>query len=273
LSLRTNLFGAACALALVSFSAPAFAQFNGVLSGDYSHINVSHGGGNANDYGVSGAGAFGLGANWDVQVDGGYHRLTGGGSDANNWNVGGAAYWSGYSARLGAVVGYDDVTGGGADAHATNYGGFVDWYVADWLTFAVKGGWHNGSVTVDNPVPPPASIKANANGEYGGANMTFYLAPDLSLAGYYDYAHFKNFITENDYTAEAEWLISERMPVSLYAGYTRSAFAGTGGADANTVFVGLRFYCDPVRGASLVARQRGGAEIYGTNFGPAALHL
>jgi hypothetical protein len=259
LSLRTNLFGAACALALVSFSAPAFADFSGVLSGDYGNVDFNHGGGSVDDYGVSGGGMFGLAPNWAAQIDGGYHHLSGSGSDANEWNAGGAAFWRANAGRIGAVIGYNDVTGGGANANATNYGLFGDWYAGRSITVGAKGGYFNASHGED--------------GEYAGVAVTGYVMPDFSLSGYYDYSHFKGFTTENDYTAEGEWLISERTPFSIYGGYTRSDFSGTGGVAANTWFVGIRFYCDPVQGATLVDRQRNGAEIYGTTFGPAALHL
>lgn len=261
MSLRTNLFGAACALALVSMSAPASAEFSGVLSGNYSNIDVNHGGGSADLYGISGGGMFGLAPNWAAQIDGAYDHasVSGGGGDGNDWIVNGAAFWRAQAGRLGASVGYNATTGGGADEHATHYGVFGDWYATRSITFGVKGGYFNASHGED--------------GEYAGAALTGYVMPDLSLTGSYDLAHLKGFTTENDYTAQAEWLISERTPFSVYGGYTRSEFAGTGGIAANTWFVGVRFYSDPTDSATLVDRQRTGAEIYGTSFGPAALHL
>lgn len=255
--LRTTLLGAGCALALISMSAPASAEFSGVLSGNYANSDFSHGGGSVDSYGVAGGGMFGLAPNWAAQIDGGYHHLSGSGSDADAWNVDGSAFWRASAGRIGAAVGYNDVTKGGG--HATNYGLFGDWYATQAITLGVKGGWFNAS--------------GNSDGEYAGAALTGYVMPDFALTGSYDYSHFKGLTTENDYTIQGEWLVSERMPFSVYGGYTRSEFSGTGGVSANTWFVGLRFYCDPTNSAPLVSRQRNGAEIYGTSFGPAALHL
>lgn len=259
MSLRTNLIAAASVLALVSLSAPASAEFAGVVNGNYSNIDINHGGGSADVYGISGGGMFGLAPDWAAQIDGGYHRLSGNGADADNWNIDGAAFWRAQAGRIGATIGYNDVTGGGLSAHTTNYGLFGDWYATEAVTVGVKGGYFNAEHGED--------------GEYAGVGVTGYVMPDLALSGSYDYAHFKGFTTENDYTAQAEWLISERTPVSVYGGYTRSEFSGTGGVAANTWFVGVRFYCDPTDSATLVSRQRNGAEIYGTSFGPSALHL
>lgn len=259
MSVRTNLFGAVCAIAVVSLSAPASAtDFSGILSGNYSNIDVDHGGGSINNWGLNGGGMFGFGPSWAGQIDGGYHHLDGNGASANDWNVDGSAFWRADAGRVGAVVGYNSINGGGADLNVTNYGLFGDWYASRSITVGIKGGAFSAS--------------HNSDGEYFGAALTGYITPDVSLSGMYDYAHFKHITNENDYTAQAEWLISERTPFSVYGGYTRSEFSNGGGA-ANTWFVGVRFYCDPVEGATLVDRQRNGAEIYGTSFGPAAMHL
>lgn len=261
LSLRTNLFGAACALALVSLAAPASAMdFHGILDGGYSNYDFNHGGGSTDDWHINGGAMFGLAPNWAAQVDAGYNDASGA-SDSNAWNINGAAFWRANAGRIGATVGYTsidtNVTGIGT-VHATHYGAFGDWYAGRSITVGVKGGAFNGSGSTD--------------GDYLGAQLTGYVMPDLSLTGSYDYTHIKHATNENDFTIQAEYLFSHRVPVSLYGGYTHSSFSNTGGVDANVWFVGLRFYCDPVEG-SLVDHQRGGAEIYGTHFGPAGLHL
>jgi hypothetical protein len=258
LKFNTTILGAACVAAMALVSAPAFADVSGLVSGDYSNLDLNHGG-SASIYGVDGSGMFGLAPNWAAQIDGGYdHANVSGGGNGNDWVVNGSTFWRLQTGRLGATVGYNATTGGGADEHATHYGLFGDWYAGRAFTVGVKGGLFNGSH--DN------------SGEYAGVALTGYVVPNLSLSAGYDYAHFKHFTNENDYSAEAEWLISRSMPVSIYGGYTRSEFSGTGGLTANTWSVGVRVYFDG-RGESLVQRQQTGAEIYGTNFGPAALHL
>jgi hypothetical protein len=262
LSLRTNLFGAACALALVSVSAPASAtDFHGILDGGYSNYDFNQGAGSTDDWHINGGAMFGLAQNWAAQVDAGYNDASGSGADSNAWTVNGAAFWRSNAGRLGATVGYtslDTKTAPLGTIHTTHYGAFGDWYATRAITFSVKGGAFNAS--------------HDSDGDYLGAALTGYIMPDLALTGSYDYTHIKHITNENDLSIQAEWLVSHSVPVSIYGGYTHSSFSGTGGLKANVWFAGLRFYCDPVDG-SLVEHQRGGAEIYGAHFGPAGLHL
>jgi hypothetical protein len=257
LSLRINLFGAACALALVSLSAPASAtDFSGILDGGYSNFDFNHGGGSANDYHINGGGMFGLAPNWAAQINAGYNHSTASGSDANAWNIDGTAFYRANAGRIGATVGYTSIDVTGPNANATHYGAFGDWYASRSITVGVKGGFFDGNHGV--------------KGDYAGAQNLGYVTPDHALTGSYDYTHLNHVTNENDFTAQAEWLFSHQVPVSLYGGYTRSEFSHS--VSANVWFVGLRFYCDPVEGG-LIDRQRNGAEIYGSHFGPAALHF
>jgi hypothetical protein len=109
----SRLFGAVIVLALCA--APAMAQsmggFDGMLSGNYGITSLSNGGGHANDWGFDGAGAFNLGwSNVAVQADAGWHDFTDHGS-YDDWNAGGAVYWTGHWARLGADAGYQSEGG------------------------------------------------------------------------------------------------------------------------------------------------------------------
>jgi len=258
LSLKLNLFGAACALALATVSAPAFAaaNFDGILDGGYSNYDFSHGGGSVNDWHINGGGMFGLAPSWAAQIDGGYNHSDGNGNSANAWNINGAAFWRANAGRIGATVGYTSIDSSGASANATHYGLFGDWYATRSITVGVKGGAFNGD--------------HSTKGDYAGVQLVGYVTPDFALTGSYDYTHLNHVTNENDFTAQAEWMFSHSMPLSLYGGYTRAEFSHS--ISANVWFVGLRFYCDPVDGA-LVDRQRNGAEIYGAHFGPAALRF
>ncbi len=123
------------------------------------------------------------------------------------------------------------------------------------ITFGVKGGGYNGSHDID--------------GAYAGANLTWYVHQDIALSGGYDYTHLNHAGNENDWTLKAEWLVSERTPFSIYGGYTNSDISH-GGPTINTWFAGVRYYFDG-DAAPLVARQRNGAETWGTSFGPTIL--
>lgn len=258
MSLRSKIIGSASALVLAVCVAGPASAMQGILGVDYSHLSVNHGGGDANNYGLGGTGMFDLGGNFGVQADGGYHHLDGnGGGSSNNWNVGGAAFWTGMEGRVGATVAYTDATGGGLDLHATNYGAFGDWYATRSITVGLKGGGF--------------SANHGANGDYLGAALTGYVTQDFSLQGGYDYTHINHAGNENDWTVKAEYLFSERTPISGYIGYTNSKI-GSGGPTINVFFLGLTYYCDGGAGPeSLAAHQRTGAEQWGTSFGPTLL--
>jgi hypothetical protein len=261
LSLRNKIIGTASALVLTAcVASPAFAMagFNGLLGVDYSHLSVNQGGGSANDFGGAATGMFNVGSQFALQADGGYHYLdaSNGGGHSNDWNAGGTALWTGYMGRIGATAGYNSVDGGGSDAHATNYGAFGDWYAMRALTIGVKGGAFNAS--------------GDTKGEYLGGALTGYVTSDFSLQAGYDYTHLQHAGNESDLSVKAEYMFSERMPLSFYAGYTNSKIS-SGGPTINVFSVGLTFYCDPVGPESLEAHQRAGAEQWGNSFGPSLL--
>ncbi len=260
MSLRSKILGSVCALSVVAFAAPAFAQFDGVFSGDYSHLDANNGGGSANSYGVSGSGAFGLGwSNLAGEVDGGYHHISGDGDNSNVWNVDGSVMWRGMWGRAGGVVGYNsvDVDHAGSE-NVTNYGGFAEFYAGHAITLGVKGGGFNAQHHVD--------------GDYFGAAITGYVTPDVALVGGYDYTHLQHTGNENDWSAQVEWLVSENTPISIYGGYTNTKLTGFGGSETINVWGGgVKFYVDQPGPATLVDRQRAGAATWGTSFGPTVL--
>lgn len=260
MSLRNSIIATAGALTLAAcITSPVFAMggFNGLLGIDYSHLTVNHGGGSGNDYGGAATGMFNLGSPFALQLDGGYHHIDiSHGGNSNDWDVGGTALWTGGMGRVGATVAYDSADGGGNDVHATNYGAFGEWYAMRALTVGVKGGAFNAS--------------GDSNGDYFGGALTGYVMPDFSLRAAYDYTHLQHVGNENDWSVKAEYLLSERTPVSFYLGYTNSKL-GSGGPTVSVFSVGLTLYCDPVGPESLEAHQRTGAEQWGNSFGPSLL--
>ena len=259
MSIRSKILASACVLAVSAFAAPAFAAgFDGVFSGDYSHIDANGGGGSANSWGASGGGLFGINPNWAVQVDGGYHNVdaSGGGGSINVWNVDGSVQWRGMWGRLGAVVGYNSSdAGGGGNIDVTNYGGFVDWYAGKAITATLKAGGFTANAGLD--------------GTYAGVGITGYVTPDFALSATYDYTRLNGLGNENDYGVQAEWLVSETTPISIYAGYTNSKISG-GGPTINIWGGGVKWYVDQAGPVTLVDRQRSGASS-GQAFGPTLL--
>jgi hypothetical protein len=255
--LRATILASAGALALAAFTvgaaqAAAPADFAGVLSADYGHLDANNGGGSGNSWGINGSGEFGLGGSgFAGEIDGGYRNLSGGGLHANDWSIDGSVFWHMTHGRLGAVVGYNsvDVSGGGT-GHLTNYGGFGEWFAGSNVNLGLKAGGFTGSNHTD--------------GDYLGAAATFYAMPDLAITGAYDYTHVQHFGNENDWTIKGEWLVSEKTPVSLFAGYTNSHI--TGGDSANIWFIGVKLYTNGDGSSTLVDRQRNGAATWGTSF-------
>jgi hypothetical protein len=267
-STRSTILASACAAALCAFAGPAFAtDFSGVLSGDYGHSSTS--GASEDTWGASGAGAFGFGSNFAGQVNGGFHQddidVKGFGTiDLDDWNVDGSVFWRGSQGRAGAAVGYDALSGSlgpfSARLDATNYGGFGEWFAGQMFTLGLKGGGVSATANI-------SSIgKGNVDGDYLGAAATVYAMPDLAFTGGYDYDHLSHLGNLNTWSINAEWLVSERTPVSIYAGYENSKVSG-GGSNISTWTVGLKIYTDPMGPAPLVERQRTGAETWGTSFG------
>jgi hypothetical protein len=260
-SLRSKILASACVLAVSAFAAPAFAAgFDGVLSGDYANLSANGGGGSANSWGGSASGIFGFSQNWAAEFDGGYHHISDSGFDVNAWNIDGSAMYRGAWGRVGGVVGYNssDLGGGLGDLNVTNYGGFVDWYAAAHFTVSAKVGGYNASHGLD--------------GDYAGVQVIGYVMPDFSITGAYDYTRLNHAGNENDWSIQAEWLVSETTPVSIYAGYTNTKLSG-GGPTINVWGGGVKFYFDQPGPSTLVDRQRSGASTYGTAFGPTVLKI
>jgi hypothetical protein len=260
MSFKSTILGTVCVVAAAAFAAsPALADFNGTLQGDYSNLSADHGGGSANNWGGSGTGEFGLGmGGLSAQVDTGYHEdsSSGGGASINDWNVDGSLFWLGSMGRVGAAVGYQDLSGDGLSGHLTNYGGFAEWYANHWLTVSVKGGGLDASIS-----------GFNTNGSYIGGQALVYPMHDLSIAGTVDYlsissGHFTN------YGVNAEWLVSESTPISVFGGYTRTEISSGGSTGINVFMIGLKFYCNGNGAATLEDRQRSGTVGWASQIAP-----
>jgi len=251
--LRSTILASAGALALATFAtgaAQAEGDFSGVLGADYAHLDAN--GGSGNSWGINGSGAFGFGmSNLVGEVDGAYRNESGGGLNADDWNIDGSVFWRAAQGRLGAVVGYSSThVSALGTVHATNYGGFGEWYLGN-VTLGAKAGGFSGS--------------GHSDGDYLGAALSLYAMPDLAFRGSYDYAHVQHAGNENDWTIQGEWLVSEQTPVSVFAGYENSHLSGL--SSLNIWFVGIKLYTNSNGSTTLVDRQRNGAATWGTEFG------
>jgi hypothetical protein len=237
--MRNLMFASACAAALL-VSGAASAQVTGTLGGGYSRITDN---GGADIYGVNGSLSTGIGnSGFSFEGTGSYYNANPGGLDL--WTMGGNVYTNSFFGRMA----FGAMHGGVNFGHATSYGVGADWFVSDDLTLSLKGGGNYAS--------------GGNTGGYVGLQGMYYLTPNLALSASADYAgNNSNLGTSlgdlNTEKLRAEWQFSDTLPFSVYGGYQHYE---VGGADANAIFVGVKFYMD---GAStLVGHHRTGSLGY-----------
>jgi hypothetical protein len=234
--MKKVLLGSVGALALcVAFASTASAQVSGTIAGNYANVTNSGGG---DIYGIDGSLAGMFGSNWGVEAAGGYHNESGGGGDI--WDIGGSVFWQGMKGRLAATYQYHDIGGG----NFSSYGVGGEFYASPNFTLAAHGGGESGTGT---------------SGGYAGGMVQWYAMPNLSIDGSVDYISVGAGANITNETIQAEWLISNTTPVSIYGGYQHVDISG---GDANVFFVGVKLYMNGAGGGSLVDRQRNGAPGY-----------
>jgi hypothetical protein len=258
--LRKVILTTVSVLALTSV--PALADdldLSGVLSGNYVHVGSDLP--DANGWGINGAAAMGIAdTDFAIELDAGNNHATVSSVDANDWNVGGSLFWKIPEGRVGVNLNYTEVKlsalGTSATAHTTNYGGFGEYFASDMFTVSGKVGAFSGDL----------------NGLYVSGGVTGYVFPDFAVSASVGFTNFNHAFQETDLGLSGEYLISEEIPVSAFAGYTYSDLSN-GGGNANTVFLGLRLYTNTTGAATLVDRQRKGTVGSLATFGPLGLNL
>lgn len=268
MSYRSIILGTICAAALSAAPlsgalADGFSNFHGTVSGNYAHTDASNGGGNWDSYGIDGSGAIGLGmSDLNAEIDASYHHATVVGIDLNSYRIGGTLFYApsggAIDGRVGATFNYDYLDADIGSGHVNNYGGFAEWYLNHTFTFSAKGGGFDASGNVD--------------GYYLGAQIKAYVCPDIALSGSIDHAKINtySFANETDYTFEGEWMFTDNLPLSVYAGYAASDLSGTS-SNLDTYFIGLRLYTDGNGATSLRDRQRTGNIGWAVSFAPKVL--
>ncbi len=217
-------------------------------------------GDSADLYNINGSLTDTFGGNWGVEATGGYHNLsnTGIGRDLDIWNVGGSAFWANVQGRLAATVNYYSTSAFRADLHVTSYGAGGEFYAGPSVTLAVKGGGNTVDVS-------GFGGSGSDSGGYAGGMAQWYPMPNLSLSGSVDYAEF-SFLDATSETFKAEYLASETLPVSVYAGYEHVEYNTSGfglGGDGDLFSRrAWKFYMNGSDSGTLVDRQRSGSLGY-----------
>jgi len=238
---RTKWLVTGCVLALGTAGTPAMAAapagFAGTLSGGYSYAAADCSGcGHSDNWGFSGQGTFGFGAN-DLagEINGGYTNtsFSGGGGSLDTWGVGGALFWSPDMGRLGISGGWSRASISGFHADVYTYGGFGEYFASD--QFTLGGGLGGANVDFGG-----GGGSVSAFILHGG--VTGYVIPDFAITGTVSYADFNQGIGGvTGLSIGAEWLISEDVPISIGGGYTRLMMP-SGVPDSNGFSVVLKFY-------------------------------
>jgi hypothetical protein len=230
------ILASACAAALLA-AAPASAQIpgtsiTGTLGGGYTRVTD---GGGADIYGVNGSLAAPIGGGFSFEGTGNYYNTSPGSLDL--WGMGGNFFTATGFGRIAAGASHGGVNFG----HATQYGAGADWFFSDNLTLSLKGGGHYTS--------------GGNTGGYVGGQASWYFTPNLALSGSVDFVG-SAAADINSQTIKGEWQFSE-LPLAVSLGYQRYDVAGT---DANSIFVGLKFYFDGA--PTLVGHHRTGSLGY-----------
>jgi hypothetical protein len=231
-----------------------------VIGGDYSHVWLNRGLGDANIYGVNLGGITPLGGDFRGQVAGGYHRLDASGGGADEWNVAGTVAMSLPVGRIGANVGYVDAGLSGISGHVTNYGVYGEYYASPAVTLGLRGGGLTASANA-------FGFGGSRDGGYVGGEGIGYLTPNFAARATIGYVGVAG---GHQWTAgvHGEYLLSEKTPLSAWVGYDYANLGGNGfSVRGNTLSVGLKFYLGG--GGSLEQHQRTGED----DWGPANLDL
>jgi len=239
------LSSAALVLGLTFAATAANASVSGTLGASYASDTDNSSG---DLWNVNGSLTGMMGGDWGLEGTGGYHSISGSGSNLDIWNVGGSAFWQMTQGRLAASVNYFSTSSSGLDLNQTSYGVGGEWYAGSNFTVALKGGGQTIS-----------AYGSDASGGYVGGMLKWYAMPNLALSGQVDYTEFSG----THYTSEgiqAEWMFSNTMPLSIYGGWQHQEISG--GSSGNTFDVGLKFYFNNPTGGSLVDRQRSGSLGY-----------
>ena len=289
MSRTTKLLGTVSVLATLGAGPAAADQltgFAGFADLQYSHQSIDNDEdffGNTDDPGWN-AVTVGLGIAFPVdeieglgwQLDGNYSSQNGDDAvfclDPNDidscfegsqsqivWNLGGSLFLSYPGSRTGININYETTTDFGS---LTNGGLFTEWYLGN-FTIAAKGGWLWGGGT-----------PSGGRGNYLGANVAGYFVPNFYVGGSVTWSDLisgstysgggygalcygptcgRRDFTETNFTIDAEFLVSETFPLSVFGGYTFTDFKASENSNnpliseeldtnANTFFIGVRYY-------------------------------
>jgi hypothetical protein len=211
---------------LVTTAAQADSEVAGMLRGSYADSD-----GGPQVWGGGGAVKVRFDESWGLQASGTYHDVTGIGSNA--WSAGGSAFWQDDDIRVALNGMYHNAFGSGF----ASYGGGIEWLASEEFTLAARGGGLSGS---------------GFSGGYAGGEVNWFIFPTIGVSAGVDWMESggSSITTEN---VQAEWLVSNDWPLSLYGGYRH--IDAPFGVDGNMFFVGIKLYAGGDGARDLIAHR------------------
>lgn len=260
--MRISAGAASLAVVLLACSVgPALADdtATGVIGADYGHLEPSTGS-NGDQWGLGGGLNYKLTPNFSLEGSIGYYRISGGGSDADSWNVRLDGIFGSGGWKLGPSLGYEKDSTSGVDIEVKSWGGFVDYNVPPagakaWgWRFHAQGGGFDTNVPVD--------------GSYWGAGLTAYPCPKFAASATVDYTRYSGgglSAHQTDYGIKGEYLIGD-SPFSVWGGYTRSDFGPGGGFHVDSLGLGVNYHFNGPGAPSLQERHDTGPLPYNPTY-------
>jgi hypothetical protein len=247
--MRRLLLSSACLFALSALTASPASAAAITVDGAYDNYDFTNGLGRMDGYDVNGAVNLSLPwSNLSVEFDIGDDGIGG----SHTLDVGGGIVWTDPDFRLAGTVIYNRGSAPGfANLDETTIGAGGEWYFSDLVTVGAHGG----------------AIAGNFAGGFASGAVKVYVMPDLSVEGSATFSDWKvtgfKVVSETDFGAKGEYLVSEDFPLTVQAGYTHVQVSGFGipffDARANVFSVGLKLYLDSSSASgTLIQRNRTG---------------
>ena len=244
-----------CVAAIGGISGPARADtlqgFAAFVEGAYTHSTFSEDAGPD-----SNSGSFGLGLalpvnaipNLNWQLDASYTHDWDDDFSLDIWTVGGNLFWATQQGRAGIDFHYS----GFRDGDEKNAGVFGEYYISNFLTLGLKGGWAGESESI-----------VDFNGYYVGGAAVIYPIQNVAITPGISRREIAAELFGTDFTVgttqyfiDAELLVAQDTPISVFGGFAYDQHEAFEHSFNESIWkIGVRWYTGQ---GSLAGRHRNG---------------
>lgn len=239
--MKKILFGAAAVLA-IAVPGAALAQ-SGFAEVGYSSTDISST--DLDSWHVGGAAAWGGNGSLGFQLDGafGSHEYSGGGPEADTFNLTGHIFGRNDNHMVGAFVGY-----GNTDFSGFDYG---------YWTLGVEGALYMSRTTLDGVIAYSDSDDLDAQMTTVDVGLTHFVTDNFSIGGGVGFGDIEGGSEFTSYGIGGEFQFTG-APISIFGGYDVTDFDGS---DVDVLSIGARWNF----GGTLLERDRSGASLSRNN--------